>query len=104
MRIAVALLPALLFGTPVIAYADGYSKANQKQSRCESAGELAQSFYGADTKALRSKAADIEKQVAAKQMSKILGEETKYILFLGKTAKSPKEAYMNAWAWCMDQK
>jgi hypothetical protein len=86
------------------AAAGDYSDAVAKQSKCESAGELAQSFYGRTTAELRAAAKDLNDQAKAKKISKDLAASTSYILFMGKTAKSSKDAYMQAWAWCMDQK
>jgi hypothetical protein len=99
-KVAIVLLAFTSFPS---ARAGDYSNAYEKQSRCESAGKLAQSYYGSDTPALRAAAANIEKQVKKKEISRMLGEKTKYILFLGNKAKSSKDAYMSAWAWCMDQ-
>ena len=99
-KAAIALLVFVSFSS---SRAGDYSNAYEKQSRCESAGKLAQSYYGSDTKALRAAAADIAKQVKKKEISRMLGEKTKYILLLGNKAESPKDAYMSAWAWCMDQ-
>jgi protein-tyrosine-phosphatase len=86
------------------ATAADYSDAVAKQSKCESAGELAKSFHGSTTEELRSSAKELDKQARAKKISTKLADATKYVMFMGKTAKSPKDAYMLAWGWCMDQK
>lgn len=99
-KVTIASLALAVFSN---SWAGDYSNAYEKQSRCESAGKLAQSYYRSDTKALRSAAANIDRQVKKKEISRMLGEKTKYILFLGNQAKSPDDAYMSAWAWCMDQ-
>ncbi len=86
------------------ARAGDYTDAVNKQSKCESAGELAQSFHGATQEKLRLTVSDIDKKVKAKELPKKLGGDTQYLIWIGYSAKSPKDAYMQAWAWCMDQK
>lgn len=103
-RIFNYVLAAGIFSATACAYGGAYSDAVAKQSRCEAAGELAMSFHGKTTQELRAAATDLDKQVRAKKIKKAFAEETKYILFMGKTAKSTKDAYMQTWAWCMDQK
>jgi hypothetical protein len=99
----------ILFAASLIAACSGahageYTTAAQKQSKCEAAGELAQSFYGKTTGEFRAQLAEIDGQAKAKKISKNLATDTKYILFMGKIAKSEKAAYMEAWAWCMDNR
>lgn len=89
---------------PMDAYADTYTSAVQKHSKCEAAGGLAQSFYGSNTEELRRRATELDADVKNKKITRNLAEATKYILFMGKIAKSEQSAYMDAWAWCMDQK
>jgi protein-tyrosine-phosphatase len=101
-RFAVLCLIALM-ASPAL-HAGTYTEAVRKNSRCESAGELAKSFYGTTTADLRRYAAEIDSQAKAKKITRTLAAETKYIFFMGNTAKSEKDAYMQAWAWCMDQK
>lgn len=85
------------------AMAGDYSAAVNKQSRCESAGELARSYYGVPTATFRVDAADIQKMMDIKKISKKVGTATRYLMFVGISAKSPKDAYMQGWGWCMDQ-
>lgn len=96
----VALLSTIAGG----AIAAPYGDAVRKQSRCEAAGELAQSFHGATTQDLRDRAKALDGDVKARKITRKFAEETKYILFMGKIAKSEKDAYMEAWAWCMDSR
>ena len=93
----------LVIGSSVT-HANDYSETYRKQKRCETAGDLAKSFYGTDRKEFHRVANDLDRQVKNKEMSKKLAGDTKYILVMGQMAKSPTDAYMDAWSWCMDQK
>lgn len=104
MIIQQALAAIVLASLAGESFGQQYGAAYDKHSKCESAGELAKSFVGLSTKELRAAAAEVDDKVKKKEMSKTLGEETKYVFFLGKTARSEKDAYLSAWSWCMDQK
>ena len=104
MVILQALVAVALVGATSESFGQKYNAAHEKQSRCESAGELARSFFGSSTEDLRAAAADVDSKVKKKEISKSAGVETKYVFFLGKTARTEKDAYLSAWSWCMDQK
>lgn len=105
MKKLILVVAASLFSSiPVCAHAGTYTSAVQKNSKCEAAGELAQSFHGASTEELRRRAAEIDADAKKKKITRDFAEATKYIYFMGKIAKSKRAAYMDAWAWCMDQK
>lgn len=103
-RAILALLAAILASASCGAAAGDYSDAVMKQSRCESAGELARSFHGKTRSELQAVAKDLNAKARAKEISEALATGTKHILLIGKNSSSPKDAYMQAWAWCMDQK
>lgn len=104
MGVQKALIVIVLAGAGGESLGQKYNAAHEKQSRCESAGDLARSFFGSSTDELRAAAADVDSKVKKKEISKAVGEETKYVFFLGKTARTEKDAYLSAWSWCMDQK
>lgn len=103
-RINQTLIAALLMTTSCCAIAGKYSDAVDKQSKCESAGELAKSFYGLPRENLIEAMNDISRDAKEKKISKKVSGDLQYIMFMGNSAKSHKDAYMRAWAWCMDQK
>lgn len=104
MKTLQTLLTLAFFAAANQPVAAEYSGAYQKQNRCETAGKLAQSFFGTSTEELRSAAADVDQKVKSKKLTKEAAAETKYILFLGKSATSQESAYLSAWSWCMDRK
>lgn len=86
------------------ASAQTYSKEVERQAKCESAGAVAQSHHGISQDALRSAVKDIQKKMDSKEISKKLGGDTQYLIWIGYSASTPKEAYMKGWGWCMDKK
>lgn len=86
------------------ALATTYSDAVERQSKCEAAGKISQSSHGITQAELRSTVADLSKQMDTKKVSKKLGGDMQYLVWVGYSADSSTNAYMKGWAWCMDQK
>lgn len=104
MRISQTILVLILVAGSRCAIAGDYSDAVNKHSKCEAAGELAKSFYGLSNEKFKEAVNDIGREEKEKKISKKMSVDTQYIIFMGNSAKSPKDAYLRAWAWCMDQK
>lgn len=85
-------------------FSGDYSDAVRKQSKCESAGTLSSNYFAMPKD--QFKAAFIESGDMAKEknMSKKTIGDIQFLMILGNMAKSKKDAYMEGWSWCMDQK
>lgn len=86
------------------AWAGDYSSEAHKQKKCNTAGELAQLHYGISKEQVKKALKEVQDETAAKKYTKKTGGDMQYIIFTGYRASSPKDAYMEAWAWCMDEK
>lgn len=85
------------------ASATTYSKEVERQTKCESAGSVARSHHGISQDELRAAVSGIQKKMDKKEITKKLGGDTQYLIWVGYSASSPKEAFMKGWGWCMDQ-
>ncbi len=98
-----ASIAIFVFSATSTATAGKYSDAAAKLARCESAGRLSESMFGTSKKELLEQLDKVSAQKKAGSISKKLAGDTSYLLFTGQYAKTKREAYMNGWAWCMDQ-
>lgn len=45
---------------------------------------------------------DMQKKMDKKEITKKLGGQTQYLIWLGYSAANARDAYMKGWGWCMD--
>jgi uncharacterized membrane protein YebE (DUF533 family) len=87
-----------------MASAGDYSRAVAQQERCEKAGSAARDAFAMNKDERKALLQMIKAKIADGKIDKKHGEQLQDYVILAVISDSPREAYMRAWADCMDKK